>query len=864
MVSLKNLNFPTLFRLAYWDGRRNRSRLILFVSSIVAGIASLVALQSFSQNLQHDIAGQAKQLLGADAVLSGTQPPPPSVQFLLDSLGKRGERTDITNFFTMAYFPKTDGTRSVQIKARRGQYPFFGTMKVEPEGANEKLETGQFALLDKPLMLQFDLKVGDSVKVGALSYQIIGEVISAPGRAAMGASIAPAIYLPLNRLDSAHLLQRGSRIEYQYNYRFQENTNIENLNKNLRERLEKDHYRIETAAERQRNTGEAFNQMTDFLNLIGFIALLLGCIGVASAVNIYIKGKLATVAILRTLGASGQQAFLIFLIQIAFMGLGGAVVGAILGTGLQKIIPKVLSEFLPIDNVSTNPSFSAISQGVIIGLGMSVLFALLPLLMIRRTSPLRVLRGNDDAETSRDPIRWLIYGLIFISIFGFSWFQTKSINVSLGFMGGVGAALLLLTAIAMSLMVLLRKFFPSGWSYVFRQGIANLYRPNNQTVTLVVSIGLGTMLISTLLLIQQLLLKQISFAGAGSQPNMIVFDIQSADKQAVAELVRQSSMPVIQQVPVVTIHLEAIDGKTRDDFKLQRDLDGLKKRDKSTIPKWVFEREYRVTYRDTLISSEQMLEGTMPNIERPAVSADGVIGVTIAERIAENMNAKVGTRLTFNVQGVIKETIVTGIRKVDFNRMQTNFFVVFPENALAKDVPQFHVVVTRTASAAQSAAFQTVMVKKFPSVSVVDLNGVLKTVDEVLTKVAFVIRFMAMFSILTGLLVLIGSVFLTQFQRVRESVLLRTLGASRWQILNINGLEYLLLGLLSSFAGVILSVGATYALSKFIFATPFSIDWKPLILTPLIITGLVVIIGLLNMRGIVRKSPLEVLRSVIG
>jgi putative ABC transport system permease protein len=156
------------------------------------------------------------------------------------------------------------------------------------------------------------------------------------------------------------------------------------------------------------------------------------------------------------------------------------------------------------------------------------------------------------------------------------------------------------------------------------------------------------------------------------------------------------------------------------------------------------------------------------------------------------------------------------------------------------------------------------MVKKFPSVSVVDLNGVLKTVDEVLTKVAFVIRFMAMFSILTGLLVLIGSVFLTQFQRVRESVLLRTLGASRWQILNINGLEYLLLGLLSSFAGVILSIGATYALSKFVFATPFSIDWRPLILTPLIITGLVVIIGLLNMRGIVRKSPLEVLRSVIG
>ncbi|MEO0041055.1 MAG: hypothetical protein RL329_503 [Bacteroidota bacterium] len=857
-ISLKNLNFPTLFRLAYWDGRRNRSRLILFVSSIIAGIASLVALQSFSENLQHDISGQAKQLLGADVVLNGTQPPPPNMQFLLDSLGKRGERTDMTNFFTMAYFPKTDGTRSVLIRARRGLFPFYGHMKVEPEGANERLETGDFALLDKPLMLQFDLKVGDSVRVGAFSYQIIGEVISAPGRASMGASIAPAIYLPLNRLDSVNLLQRGSRIEYQYLFRFQDNTNIDNLNKIWSDRLEKDHYRIETAAERQRNTGDAFNQMTDFLNLIGFIALLLGCIGVASAVNIYIKDKLATVAILRTLGASGQQAFLIFLIQIVFMGLGGAMVGAILGTILQKIIPTVLREFLPIDNVSTNPSFSAISQGILVGLGMSVLFALLPLLMIRRTSPLRVLRGNDDAETNRDPIRWLIYGLIFISIFGFSWLQTKSITVSLGFIGGVSAALLLLTAIATGLMTVLRRFFPTGWSYVFRQGIANLYRPNNQTVTLVVSIGLGTMLISTLLLIQQLLLKQITFAGAGTQPNMIIFDIQSGDKQSVASLVRENKMPVIQEVPVVTLNLESIDGKTREDFKKRP------KTDQSRVPRWVFEREYRVTYRDTLIESEKMLSGAMPGIEKPMVTEDGVIGVTIADRIAENMHAQVGTRLTFNIQGVIKETVVTGIRKVDFNRMQTNFFVVFPQNALPKDVPQFHVVVTRTTSATQSALFQTLMVKKYPSVSVVDLNGVLKTVDEVLTKVAFVIRFMAMFSILTGLLVLIGSVFLTQFQRMRESVLLRTLGASRWQILNINGLEYLLLGLLSSFAGVILSIGATYALSKFVFSTPFSIDWKPLILTPLIITILVVIIGLLNMRGIVRKSPLEVLRSVIG
>ena len=847
---MNGLNFNLLLKLAWRDSRRNRARLLLFVSSIILGIAALVAINSFSENLQKDINGQAKELLGADLVIDGLNPPNPSVQAIIDSLG--GERSQVVSFLSMAYFPKSEGTRPVQVKAQRGIYPFYGDLITEPEHVSQKIMNGRKALIDRTLRLQFDLNIGDSVRIGDINYEIIGQVNSAPGRVGLQASIAPSVYLPLNDIDSVNLLQRGSRVQYQYFYKFKENKDLDALAANLKLRLEADKYNIETISDRKQNTGRSFSQMADFLNLVGFIALLLGCIGVASAVNIYVKDKLPTVAILRTLGASGKQAFIIYLIQISAMGFGGAVIGALLGTLIQRFLPIVLKDFLPIENVSADPSVSAIISGVLTGLGIAVLFALLPLLTIRKTSPLRTLRsGYEVAESGRDPLRWLIFILIALFIFGFTYMQTGRIRDSFIFIGGIGIALGLLAGTAWGLMWFVRKFFPKKWSFPVRQSIANMYRPQNQTLTLMVSIGLGTMLISTLFLIQQLLIKQVSFAGSGNQPNMILFDIQPSQKDSIALLVADNKMPLIQRVPIVTIRLEELNGVSRMTFL---------KDTASDIPKFIYEREWRVTYRDTLIDSEKLIEGTLPIKGR---LPDGTVGITVSENIADNMKAKVGTKITFNVQGALVNTVVTGIRRVDFGRVQTNFLILFPSGIL-ENAPQFNVIVTRVNSVDQSAKFQRELVKKFANVSVVDLTQILKTVDEVLTKISFVIRFMALFSILTGLMVLISSVYLSKFQRIQESVLLRTIGASRRNILIINGLEYFWLGTLATLTGMGLSTLAAWGLARLVFKIPFDINWLPLFITPLSITALIVMIGLLNSRKVVNESPLEVLRQEVG
>ena len=842
-------NFTWLLKMAWRDSRRNRARLLLFISSIIIGIAALVAINSFSENLQKDINGEAKNLLGADLQIESNRPAADSIAAFFDTLG--GERASLVSFISMVYFPSAEGTRLADIRALEGNYPFYGNIVTEPQSAARAFHNGQKALVDKTLMLSYNLKPGDSIKVGELHFEIEGQLNATPGRAGITSAVAPVVIIPQRYLEGTELIQLGSRVDYNYYLKYDESISVEDTVGKYESRFKQLGLRFDTVEERKEDIGEAFSNMATFLNLVGFIALLLGCIGVASSVHIYIKDKLSTVAVLRCLGASGQQAFLIYLIQIVFMGLLGALLGAGLGSLLQLILPMILADFLPISNVSTDLSITAVFQGIITGLGIATLFALIPLLSIRRISPLRSLRASFEEDTAqRDYLQWLVYGLIFLFILGFSYFQTDGAQEAIFFPLGIVGAFLILTGMARLVMWVVKRFFPSNWSYVWRQSLANLFRPNNQTLILIVSIGLGTGLISTLFFTQDLLLEQVKVSGGGDRPNMILWDIQTPQKEAVTQLSQDFDLPLLQQVPIVTMSMDNVDGITKSM--------NLKDTTETKIRQWVYNREYRVTYRDTLIDSETIIDGKWHG-DKPK---DGKVYISLADFIAEDMNAEIGTKLVFNVQGALVETEVSSIREVDFNRVQTNFMVVFP-NGVLEDAPQFHVIISKVASVEQSASFQQALVKAFPNVSVIDLTQILQTVDDVLGKVSFVIRFMALFSILTGLLVLVSSVILSKYQRIQESVLLRTIGASRKQILWINALEYFLLGSLATFTGILLSILGSWLLAKFSFEIPFSINILPPIITFISITGLTILIGLFNSREIVSKPPLEVLRKEV-
>ena len=845
-----------IWKMAWRDSRGSRKRLLLFLSSMVIGVAALVAINSFGENLERAVDEQAKTLLGADMSLESDHPFAPETEALIDSLG--GEQSRRVSFGSMAFFPKSNQTRLATVRAHEGNYPFYGAIETNPSEAADAYLSGRNALVDGTLMKEFSVVVGDSVQIGNLRYRVMGELLKTPRESAAMMLFSPRIYLPLAHLDTT-LVGFGSRVEYEVFFKFEPERNVDP--EALREELE-DHRTeydlgIDTVAEERDNWGEGLGNLNRFLGLVGFIALLLGGLGVASAVHVYVKQRLETVAVLRCLGAKAARTFWIYLVQAMAMGVAGGLAGCLLGVGVQLLLPRVMADFLPIE-VDFGLSWTALAIGFGVGLGVTLLFALLPLLTVRKISPLRALRSAfDEQQARRDPFRWIVYGLIAVGLIVFAMVQAQDVGVGLAYAAAIAVVFGLLALVAKGIMVVARKYFPSSWSYPWRQGLANLYRPNNQTLVLMLALGLGTFLIMTLVLVERSLVAQIQMAGGEDRPDLILFDIQPHQIEGAAEIVREQDLPIIDQVPVVTMRLASIKGRTIDEMRA----------DTTTRVNWALRREYRSTYRGHLISSEKIVEGTWTGavgIAQGFVSGDSdVAPISIEQDLAEEwLDVTLGDTLVWDVQGVPVTTVVGSIRQVDWQRMQTNFYFVFPAGVL-EEAPQIHVILTRTETDEATARLQAAMIQAYPNVSSISLSLILSVFDEIFDRINFVIRFMALFSVLTGLFVLAGAVMVSRYQRIEESVLLKTLGASQAQVFKIMLIEYLFLGVLATTTGLVLAYAGSWALAAFVFKTPFVAAPLSLLTALFLVTGLTVGIGLFNSRGIYARPPLEVLRAEV-
>nr|WP_276899199.1 FtsX-like permease family protein [Pedobacter kyonggii] len=838
-IPKQSIKFSWLFKMAWRDSRKNRARLLLFISSIVLGIAALVAVYSFKDNLQKDIDAQAKELTGADLVLDSRKGVSKAMQKMLDTLGD--ERSQEKTFASMIYFQRGGGSRLVQMKALEGNYPYYGTIETIPLAAAKHFQSGRNALVDQTLMLQFNAKVGDSVKIGDLNFNILGTLTKAPGQTGIGASIAPTVYIPLQILDKTNLIKTGSRINNKFYFRYNDPSKIDEWVKKQDSKLEKEGFDADTVESRKEQTGRSFKDVNRFLALSGFIALLLGCVGVGSAIHVYIQEKLSAIATLRCLGLKSRHAFLIYLIQVFFIGLIASVLGAVLGTGIQFLLPLVLKDFLPVE-ITIQVSWPAVGQGLLLGLIISVLFALPSLLSVRRISPLNAIRISFEKATGkRDPLTWLVYLLMAVFITAFTHLQMKTWIQTLAFTASIAIAFVLLIILSKLLMFLVRKLLPNSSSYLWRQGFANLYRPNNQTLMLTVSIGLSTAFICTLFFVQGILMSRVTLSSGANQPNMVMFDIQNTQKERLDSLTKAFKLPLMNQVPVITMRIEEINGK---------------KASADTNNRRAYRNEIRATYQDTLTAAEKITAGKWTGKIKP----NETVYISLDQRYAQQIHVELNDKILFNVQGMMIPTVVGSLREVNWSRMQTNFRVVFPAGIL-EEAPQFHVLMTRVPSGEVSARFQGEVVQKFPNVSVIDLDLVLKLLDELLSKIGFVIQFMAGFSMVTGWIVLISSVLTSKNQRIKESILLRTMGASRKQILAINAIEYFFLGAFAAGAGLVLAISGSWALAKFTFDATFVPPFIPTVLLFGSIVLLVVITGLISTRSILNQPPLKILRT---
>jgi putative ABC transport system permease protein len=815
-----------LFVMAWRDSRRNRGRLFLFISSVVLGIAALVATLSFGYNLREDIDDQAKELVGADLVLRGRHGIRDSVQAMKVFAGAR--HSEAKSMASMVFFPRSQSSRLVQLIGLSGDYPYYGRIETKPASAAMEFRRKPEALVDQTLMLEFGARVGDSIRVGTIDLVIAGALIKMPGRNQVSLTVSAPVYIPLRYIDSAGLERKGSQIESEVYYRFKPGTDMSKLMDTLGPDLDSQHVRYETVEIRKERMTRAFKDVSQFLTLISFIALLLGCIGVASSVNVYIREKIAGVAVLRCLGLKARAAFLIYLIQVLAIGLVGSLLGAGLGVAVQQVLPMLFKDILPVE-AHFRLSWPAIGEGVGIGITIALLFALLPLLSVRKISPLNTLRLSVEPVASGwDGWKAAVYTAVFVFITWFSYVRMEKFGKALIFTLSILGAFLLLAGAAKLLMAAVRRFFPERWNYKWRQGFANLYRPNNQTLILVVTIGLGTTFIGTLFFIQELLLDRVNIL-ASTDGNMVLYDVQPTQITGVQRLASEMKVQLVDDVPVVALKVTSA-AERRIDY------------------------ETHVTYRDSLLRTEKLVAG---KLGPPVRSPGEVVFVSFDEDFARWTDVKVGDKVMIDVQGVSMATVVGSIRHLDPGPLRAQ--IVFPTGVL-EEAPQFHIVTAMLTSPAASARFQRAVVQQFPGILVVDLALVLNVLQDILGKIGSVIRFMAGFSMLTGLIVLIASVLISKFQRIQESVLLRTLGASRRQVLVITMLEYFFIGALASVVGIGLSMGFSLALAKLIFEAVFVPNWWVVAGLFVGISSLTVLIGLYNVRGVLNRPPLEVMR----
>ena len=831
------LAHPWTWRMAWRDSRSQRTRLLVFSLAIVAGITALVTIHLLRATLQTGLETQAKALLGADLHVSSRDKMDETVVAGLSAQAKRVTRE--TSFSSMLYFPSADAARLVLIRGLEGDYPYYGRVETSPPGAWERLRRERGIVLEPALLDQFKAKVGGTVKLGALELPILGVVTKPPPHSGRFGGFAPEAFVRLSDLEATGLLGKTSLAWHHVYLELPE----PGLANRLRNATVQPAWKFETPADRREALGDALDDSQQFLSLVALAALVLGAIGVAGAIHAHLSRRITSVAILRCLGCPGDLAFSIYLAQAAVLALLGALAGALLAIGLHAGIVASFRGSLPVE-IDATPSWRVVLETTAAGLAVCGGFALIPLLRVRGIPPGAALREQEAPPADRAAwFVWLALALLLTALnLGHGWHWLRAATIT----GAQALAFLILAATARALTTAARRLTRPAWPYLLRQGIANLHRPRNQTLLFLLSLGLGTFLIVTILLAKNLLLERVNVQRLADSPNLYLIDIQPDQIDGVAALLRSENLPLLESAPMVSMRIQSLRGVP------VRDLEKG-----GSVPKWALQREFRSTWRAQLNSTEKIVAGRWISALPPG---GGPIPISMENDIAKDLHVSVGDELFLDVQGVPVAARIASLREVDWSKFNLNFFMIFPPGSL-EGAPGFQVMTTRVPAGQSSGQVQRALVKQFPNVSAIDLASILGTVRSVLEKVARVIGILAGFTVLAAVPILIGTLLQGREQRLKESVLLRTLGASARQIRTILAIEYTALGALSALTGLLLAAAANVALALLVFkASPWP---DPILLATAFIaaTVLSLLAGLTLSRGVSRHPPLTILRQ---
>ena len=837
---------PFIWVMLWRETRSSWRHLLLFFLCIVAGVGGMVAVKSFGGSLNQAIHAEARTLMAADLVVRSNRPLPAVETQAVLALQAQGARITRSLRFVAMARGESGKTQLVDIRGVGAAYPFYGEVLTGSGQPLRALLNDQSVLVQKALLLRLGLKPGATLWIGEARFTIAGELVKEPDSPVSLFRLGPRVLMTDAGAESTGLVLPTSRIRHALLVSLPPHLNsaevVTQLKKTLPERIA----RIDSYDEAQPRVNRFMGQLTDYLNMVGLVALLLGGIGVAGAIRVFLTRKFDSLAILKCLGAPSNLVLKVYLLQALLLGIAGSLAGAALGSAAQLVLPVLLKDLVPV-NLEFHVSPLAVGEGLLLGALTTLWFTLGPLLAIRKVPPGRVFRRHAEPLTESRLLwrqRALSGGSAMVLVALLSWWQVGSLKVaSIFFLGLCGTVLLLLLA-TWGLLWLLPRL-PQPQAFALKQGLASLHRPGNQSGAVVVSLGLGVLLLLTIFLVQRNLLNEVAGNDRETQPNLFFIDIQKDQRGAFRQLLAKRGLEPQLLIPIVRGRVVALQGQTLrpDDI-----VDRHKRR--------VLGFEYSFTYRDQLLEGEEVLAG---KFGAPAARSN-LVPVSVADWWTDHTGLALGDRLTLDVQGLRLEAVITSIRRINWTNRRANFSFVFPGSVL-RDAPQVFVSAVKVPDAASREALQGEVAAKLPNVSAIDAEQIIQLVQAIMDRIALVIQFMATFTVLVGLVILLGAVATTKYQRLREAVLLKTLGASRALVARVLAVEYMLLGGMAGLVGIVAAAAFTWGLVTLVFDGRWSASLPPYLIAFATALVLIALTGLASSADILLRKPLEVLRE---
>jgi putative ABC transport system permease protein len=844
--------------LARAETRRARGTLLFCVLAIALGVLAITAIRTLTRSLRDDIEAQGQTLLGADLLLDGSQPLDHGpARALVDDLQAQGARVAASvRFYSMlARASEKAGnplTQLVRVRAVGDGFPFYGSIQSTPPDQWAQLGREPSVLVDPSVARRLGLEPGDHVRLGQLEAVVLGQFVRSAGSPAAEFSMAPYLFLHERFLAATGLLATGSRVQYERLFALPAGQ-AESWKEQHWDQALSAHVNVRTSQEAAASVRRFLTRLSRFMTLVGLVTLFLGALGIGSALHAFMRSRLDHAAILRCLGATSRDVFAVY----ALLALGIAALGSALGACAGTLAPLALArisnglgaEFLPAE-ITLRPSLPALLHGALAGVAATLAFTLLPLLRTAGVSPLRVLGRTATALPPARSRRALLLGVgaTVSCVFGLSAAETGSVRVAFLFTASIGAALAVLFVLARAVRALAKVVGPRLPSFPLRQGVANLERPGNQTSSVIVAIGLGFVLLGTLLIVQRSLEQLLAIEQRAELPNLFVIDIQPDEQADVEARLRAVSSDLLSFSPMISARISAVNGRSVDQSGVARDDVQRSWEDRMRT------REYFVSYRAELLPSETLTRGEFWSGQPAQQEASLDTG------LAEALGITLGDTLRLDIGGLPLEARVTSFRDIRWQALRPNSMILLSPGEI-EAAPKMFVASLRVATAAQRQAVQAELVARHPNLSVVDAAEAAQTVLGIVERVGRVLTALGTVALAVGAIILAGAVAAGRFARQREAMLFKVLGASRADLRCILGVEYALLALLGTLTGWLLAEAIGRLAVPRLFDAAADVPYRSLAVLGLCALGLNTLVGILVGRRVSDQPPLVILRE---